>query len=45
MNYTVHSSSIIDEGATIGNDTKVWHFSHVCSGAVIINAHFMIIKV
>lgn len=35
MNYTVHSSSIIDEGATIGNDTKVWHFSHVCGGAVI----------
>lgn len=35
MTYTAHSSSIIDAGATIGDDTKVWHFSHVCSGAQI----------
>ena len=33
-----HESAIVDEGATIGEGTKIWHFSHVCSGAVIGNA-------
>ena len=33
-----HESAIIDEGPTIGEGTKIWHFSHVCSGAVIGNA-------
>jgi UDP-2-acetamido-3-amino-2,3-dideoxy-glucuronate N-acetyltransferase len=27
--YFVHSSSIIDENVKIGDDTKIWHFSHV----------------
>ena len=31
----VHPSSVVDEGATIGDGTKVWHFSHIMSGAVI----------
>jgi len=35
MEYIVHSSSIVDDGATIGDNTKIWHFSHVCSGAKI----------
>ena len=30
-----HESAIIDDGATLGEGTKVWHFSHVCSGATI----------
>ena len=33
-----HESAIVDEGATIGEGTKIWHFSHVCSGVVIGNA-------
>ena len=33
-----HESAIIDEGASIGENTKVWHFSHVCAGAVIGNS-------
>ena len=33
-----HESAIVDEGAKIGKGTKIWHFSHVCSGAVIGNA-------
>ena len=33
-----HESAIVDEEATIGEGTKIWHFSHVCSGAVIGNA-------
>ena len=35
MNYWYHGSAIIDNGATLGEGTKVWHFSHVCSGALI----------
>lgn len=31
----IHSTAIIDEGANIGEGTSVWHFSHVCTGAVI----------
>jgi UDP-2-acetamido-3-amino-2,3-dideoxy-glucuronate N-acetyltransferase len=31
----VHESAYVDEGATIGADTKVWHFCHVMPGAVI----------
>lgn len=35
MDYTVHSTAIVDEGATIGPDTRIWHWVHVCGGAVI----------
>lgn len=35
MNITIHETSIIDDGAQIGEGTKVWHWTHVCSGAKI----------
>ncbi|MXP15163.1 N-acetyltransferase [Altererythrobacter confluentis] len=35
MAYTIHPSAIVDEGATIGDGSRIWHFVHVCSGAVI----------
>jgi len=35
MNVTVHSSAIVDEGAEIGEGSRVWHFVHVCGGARI----------
>jgi len=35
MEYTVHPSSFVDEGVKIGKNTKIWHFSHIQSGAVI----------
>lgn len=35
MNYSVHSSSIVDEGAQIGEGSRIWHFVHVCAGAKI----------
>ena len=35
MAYFRHPSAIVDDGATIGDDTKIWHFSHVCGEAVI----------
>ncbi|QJE02874.1 N-acetyltransferase [Massilia forsythiae] len=31
----VHPSAIVDAGAELGADTRVWHFSHVCAGARI----------
>jgi UDP-2-acetamido-3-amino-2,3-dideoxy-glucuronate N-acetyltransferase len=33
--YFVHASSYVDEGATLGEGTKVWHFSHIQTGARI----------
>lgn len=35
MSYSVHPSAIVDEGAQIGEGTRVWHFVHICAGAVI----------
>ncbi len=35
QNYFVHPSAIVDEGAIIGNGTKVWHFTHIMPNAVI----------
>jgi len=37
MTYTVHPSAIIDDGAQIGEGSRVWHFTHVCGGAKIGN--------
>jgi len=34
-NYTVHSTAIVDEGARIGENTRVWHWVHICGQAVI----------
>ncbi|WP_423595019.1 acyltransferase [Roseateles sp. MS654] len=33
MAFWQHASAIVDEGAQLGEGTKVWHFSHVCAGA------------
>ena len=35
MNYFAHDSAVIDAGATIGANTKIWHFSHIMPKAVI----------
>ncbi len=35
MNYTVHPSAIVDEGAQIGAGSRVWHWVHICGGARI----------
>jgi UDP-2-acetamido-3-amino-2,3-dideoxy-glucuronate N-acetyltransferase len=35
MTYKVHESAIVDDGANIGANTRVWHFVHVCAGAQI----------
>jgi UDP-2-acetamido-3-amino-2,3-dideoxy-glucuronate N-acetyltransferase len=33
--YFVHESSYVDEPCEIGSGTKIWHFSHIMSGAKI----------
>ena len=33
--YFVHETSVIDEGALIGPSTKIWHFCHISSSAII----------
>lgn len=33
MPVTIHPSAIVDEGAQIGEGSRVWHFVHVCGGA------------
>lgn len=33
--YFVHESSYVDDGATIGAGTKIWHFCHIQTGAQI----------
>ena len=34
-NYYVHESSFVDENVIIGQNTKIWHFCHIQSGARI----------
>lgn len=31
----IHESAIVDDGAQIGEGSRIWHFVHVCSGARI----------
>jgi UDP-2-acetamido-3-amino-2,3-dideoxy-glucuronate N-acetyltransferase len=33
--FQAHPAAYIDEGASIGKGTKIWHFSHIMEGAVI----------
>jgi len=35
MTYTVHPTAIVDDGAQIGEGTRIWHWVHVCGGAKI----------
>lgn len=34
-NYYIHASSFFDKDVSIGNNTKIWHFCHVCKNATI----------
>lgn len=33
--YFAHPTAVIDDGAVIGENSRVWHFAHVCARAVI----------
>lgn len=35
MGYFAHETAIIDEDCTIGEGTKIWHFSHIMSHAIL----------
>jgi UDP-2-acetamido-3-amino-2,3-dideoxy-glucuronate N-acetyltransferase len=35
MNYFVHQTAVIDTGCTIGDGTKVWHFSHIMPNSTL----------
>lgn len=35
MKYFAHESAYIDEGCTIGEGVKIWHFSHIMPNCVI----------
>lgn len=35
MSYYQHPSAIVDDGAQIGEGSRVWHFAHICGGARI----------
>lgn len=35
MNYYTHETAIIDDDCNIGDNTNIWHFSHIMSNCVI----------
>lgn len=35
MGYFAHETAVVDEGSTIGEGTKIWHFSHIMPGCVL----------
>ena len=35
MQTHIHTTAVVDEGAVIGDGTKVWHFSHIMPNATI----------
>tara|TARA_R110002049_G_scaffold194948_1_gene364027 strand:- start:15774 stop:16373 length:600 start_codon:yes stop_codon:yes gene_type:complete len=35
MSYSKHDTAIVDDGAVIGINTRIWHWVHVCAGAKI----------
>ena len=37
MDLVIHPTAIVDEGAQIGKNTRVWHWVHISSGARIGN--------
>jgi UDP-2-acetamido-3-amino-2,3-dideoxy-glucuronate N-acetyltransferase len=37
MSYFAHDTAIIDDDITIGEKSKIWHFSHILSGTTIGN--------
>lgn len=34
-NFYAHETALVDEGCSIGNETRIWHFSHVMSNCII----------
>lgn len=34
-NSFIHKTALVDKGAKIGSNTNIWHWVHICSGAII----------
>lgn len=34
-NFFAHETALVDDGCTIGNNTKIWHFSHIMSNCTM----------
>ena len=32
---TIHATALVDDGASIGAHSRIWHWVHICGGAVI----------
>jgi len=37
VDYQVHKTAIVDDGAKIGRRSRIWHWTHICSGAIVGN--------
>lgn len=35
MSYFAHETAVIDEGCSIGDGSKIWHFSHIMTGSTM----------
>ena len=35
QDFFKHESALVDEGATVGSGTKIWHFSHILKGVTL----------
>ncbi len=35
MTVVIHNTAIVDDGAVLGDNCRVWHFTHICAGARI----------
>ena len=35
MNYFAHPTAVIDENVKIGDESKIWHFSHIMRNSII----------
>ena len=35
MDFYAHPTAVIDPGVNIGAESHIWHFTHICSGAII----------
>ena len=41
MPISIHPTAVVDKGAKVGDNTAIWHWTHVCSGAQIgVNCSF-----
>ena len=35
MNFFLHETSVVEQGCFIGKGTKIWHFSHIMTNAIL----------